>query len=333
MKRFLTLLLMTGVGMLHAEQDPPLTSAEQAAIAAALPKKACAQPQKPRKILIFSRTTTYRHKAGIPALKEAFSKMGEQTGAWEAVISDDLANFESDKLVQFDCVVMNNTTGAPFAEELSTLPKMDPAKKAEIVARDKRLRENLIQYVTNGGGLVAIHAGADTYGPKLGEVACPEYVKMVGAAFAAHPWGASNEAVTVIVDDPKSPLTQGIWKNGEFKVQDEIYMFDESFDRTQLRVLMALDLARSPITIERHKNTKIRSDGDLALVWIKPYGKGRVFYGAFGHRRDIFANPQIMELYLRGIQYACGDLPADTAPLPFVSRPAKTADAPAPAKQ
>lgn len=333
MKKILTLLLIAGVAMLHAEQDPPLKPEEQAAIAAALPQKACVQPQKPRKILIFSRTTTYRHKAGIPALKEAFSKMGAQTGAWEAVVSDDLANFEPDKLAQFDCVVMNNTTGAPFAEELSTLPKMDAARRAEIVARDKRLRENLIRYVADGGGLAAVHAGADTYGPKLGEVACPEYVKMVGAVFAAHPWGAANEAVTVVVDDPNSPLTRGIWPRGEFKVQDEIYMFDEGFDRTQLRVLMGLDLARSPITIERHKNAKIRADGDLALAWIKPYGKGRVFYGAFGHRRDVFANPQIMELYLRGIQYACGDLPAESSPLPFVPRPAKTADAPAPAKK
>lgn len=37
------------------------------------------------------------------------------------------------------------------------------------------------------------------------------------------------------------------------------------------------------------------------------YGKGRVFYCAFGHRTEIWWNPTILRFYLDGIQFAVGD--------------------------
>ncbi len=306
-------------------KDQELTPQHKAYIAGALPDKAYVTPEKPRKILVFSRTTTYRHVAGIPALKEAFMRMGEKTGAWETIVSDDLANFEPEKLREFDCVVMNNTTGAPFAEQLSDIAKMTPEQRAPLVARDKRLRGNLVEYVKNGGGLVAIHAGADAYANSLGDLAGPDYVEMVGAVFHSHPWGGNNDPETFIVEDMCSPLTEGIWPQGEFVLQDEIYMFGSEYDRKNLRVLTGMDVGRSPITVERMKKSYIRPDGDIPVSWVKDFGKGRVFYGSLGHRRESYYIPEVLEHYLRGIQYACGDLKGvDTSFLPFVERTKKT---------
>jgi hypothetical protein len=57
-----------------------------------------------------------------------------------------------------------------------------------------------------------------------------------------------------------------------------------------------------------------RKDGDFALAWVKRHGKGRVFYSAIGHKTEIWWNPQILNFYLDGIQFAMGDLDADTTP-------------------
>jgi hypothetical protein len=57
-----------------------------------------------------------------------------------------------------------------------------------------------------------------------------------------------------------------------------------------------------------------RKDNDFALAWTRAYGKGRVFYSAFGHRTDIWWNRKILQFYLDGIQFAVGDLPADMTP-------------------
>jgi len=57
-----------------------------------------------------------------------------------------------------------------------------------------------------------------------------------------------------------------------------------------------------------------RTDGDFALCWVRQYGKGRVFWSGFGHYEDLYWNPQMLEHYLAGIQFALGDLEADTTP-------------------
>ena len=322
---FILTAILTAALQAAPYKDAELSALQKAYIEGALPDKAYAKPEKTRKILVFSRTTSFRHRAGIPALKYALTRMGDKTGAWQTIVSDDLANFEPDKLKEFDCVVMNNTTGAPFAEELSEVAKMTPEQKAPIVARDKRLRGNLVDYVKNGGGLVVVHGGADAYSDKLGELAGPDYVQMVGAVFHSHPWCADNEPETFIVEDMDSPLTKGIWPHGEFIHQEEVYMFGSQYDRKNLRVLTGMDVGRSPITVERMKNSYIRPDGDIPVSWIKTFGNGRVFYGSLGHRRESYYSLEVLEHYLRGVQYACGDIKdVDVSSLPFVPRTKKT---------
>ena len=77
----------------------PALSAENAPagalekITAALPDKPFAKPEKPRKILVFSKTNGFRH-ASIATGKIALTEMGRKTGAFETVISDDLAGIQ-----------------------------------------------------------------------------------------------------------------------------------------------------------------------------------------------------------------------------------------------
>jgi hypothetical protein len=76
-------------------------------------------------------------------------------------------------------------------------------------------------------------------------------------------------------------------------------------------VLLGLDMTKTP----RNNGIK-RTDNDFAVSWVKNFGRGRVFYCSLGHREDIYWNPQVLRHYLAGIQFAMGDLKADTTPLP-----------------
>jgi hypothetical protein len=57
-----------------------------------------------------------------------------------------------------------------------------------------------------------------------------------------------------------------------------------------------------------------RKDGDFPLAWAKTYGKGRVFYSAFGHERDAWGNPALQKMWLEAIKWALGLTQADITP-------------------
>jgi len=50
------------------------------------------------------------------------------------------------------------------------------------------------------------------------------------------------------------------------------------------------------------------------VAWIKPYGKGRVFYCSPSHFPESYTSPTLLRFLLDGTQYACGDLKCDDSP-------------------
>ena len=111
------------------------------------------------------------------------------------------------------------------------------------------------------------------------------------------------------LDEPLNALCEAFGGRG-FRIADEIYQFKAPYSRKDLRVLLSLDTAGTDMT----KGGISRRDGDFAVSWLSSYGKGRVFYCSLGHRREIFWVPAVLRHYLDGIQFALGDLPADTTP-------------------
>ena len=90
-----------------AEEKIPAGAAEK--IIEALPDKPYAKPEKPRKLLVFSKTNGFRH-ASIATGKLALTEMGRKTGAFETVITEELDEFEADKLKKYDAVCFLSTT-------------------------------------------------------------------------------------------------------------------------------------------------------------------------------------------------------------------------------
>jgi type 1 glutamine amidotransferase len=80
-------------------------------------------------------------------------------------------------------------------------------------------------------------------------------------------------------------------------------------------VLLSIDVDKTDLNQGRGcLKPCVRADNDYALSWIRSYGKGRVFYTSLGHDPIFFASPQLVDFFLRGVQFALGDLDADTTP-------------------
>ena len=251
-------------------------------IESAVPPRATVTPKRPRKLLVFSLCQGYKHSS-IPYGSKAFEIMGKKTGAFDVVVSDDMAMFDADKLNQFDAVLFNNSTRLSF--------------------KDPVLRQSLMDFVKGGKGVVGVHAATDNF------YDWPEAAEMMGGLFDGHPWNA-NETVAVKIDDTAHPLCT-VFKGKGFEIKDEIYQFKVPYSREKLRVLLSLDTSKTNV----NKGSKIkRTDNDFAVSWVRSYGKGRVFYCSLGHNHHIFWNPAVLKHYLDGIQFALGDLSANTTP-------------------
>ncbi len=277
----------------------PPTPEQLARIEAALPAAATAKPKQPRRVLIFDRTEGFVHTS-IPVANTALQRLGERTAAYSADVRDDMAAFDPANLRRYDAIVFNNTTRLRFA---------DPAH-----------RRALLDFVAAGKGVVGLHAATDNF-PDW-----PEGQALIGGLFHNHPWG-SGDTVAVKLDDPAHPLNQAFNRSG-FWIQEEIYQLaPEPYSRDRQRVLLSLDMSRPEN--QRPAKVLIRPDNDFAISWIRPEGRGRVFYTSLGHREDIFFAPEVLEHLLDGIQFALGDLPADAVPSAKLNPPPAPALAPA----
>ncbi|MHC4659933.1 MAG: ThuA domain-containing protein [Planctomycetota bacterium] len=267
-------------------------------IKAAVPAKATAIPKRPRRLLVFSLCKSYVHSS-IPYGKKVIEIMAQKTGTFQPVFTDDISIFEPEKLKQFDAVFLNNNSGELFLpKDMNSLPA-EEQQAANM--RNKKLQKSLRDFVAGGKGLAAIHCAVWCF------YTWPEYANMIGAVWVSHPW---HEKVGIKLDDPRHPLCAAFGGKG-FDITDEIYVFTDPYSRDSVRVLFSLDMSK---TKSKEKFEGQRKDNDYAQSWAKSYGKGRVFYSAFGHDHDIFWNKAVLQHWLDGIQFALGDLPADTTP-------------------
>lgn len=274
-------VLIAGSPCMAASPDvlDPVPEQDVLKIQAALPNQATAKPKSKRKLLVMWLCGGFFHRS-IPWCNEAIERMGEKTGAWETVITNDLAAFNAENLQQFDAVFLNNTC---YLEKDMTAQQ----------------RQALLDFVNGGKGLIGCHGAGDNF------KRWPEGAAMLGGTFNGHPWG-SGSTVKIVVEDPDNPINQA-FQGKDFTIKDEIYQFRDHYSRDRLRVLLALDMYDGQ-TVKGGRHMK-RPDWDYAVSWIREQGKGRIFYCSLGHNNEIFWNPAILQHYLDGIQFALGDLP------------------------
>ena len=285
------MLAVPWLGLVAAEAKASVDSTQRRRIEEALPSKAFVSPRKKRRLLIFELNVGYGGHGSIPTANQAFTLMGEKTGAFETVISKDPSVFKPENLKQFDAVFFNNTVGNLF--------------------EDSGLRQSLLEFVYGGGGLLGVHGTSVAFTRWPGAYEdWPEFGIMLGARGANH--RDSTEHVFIKLDDPAHPVNQP-FGGQDFDYRDEFFRFYEPYSRNRVRVLMSIDTEKTDFTGQPRGNC-IREDNDYALAWVRRYGRGRVFYCTIAHNPYVFWDPKMLQFYLAAAQFALGDLAAPTVP-------------------
>ncbi|HUH19430.1 ThuA domain-containing protein [Albibacterium sp.] len=145
------------------------------------------------KILVFSKTVTFRHSSAISAGQTVIQQLGKENN-FEVEVTEDSQVFNSENLKQFDAVVFLCTTGDVLNDEQ---------------------QEAFENYIQSGGGFVGIHSATDT------EYDWPWYGELIGAYFKNHPRGQQDVLLNII--DANNISTSHLPQ--QWKKTDEIYNF------------------------------------------------------------------------------------------------------------
>ncbi len=229
----LTLTLFLPGATMAMAQNPRRALSEEAKqqVEAALPAQTPATARKSRRLLIYDGNVGYGGHGSIPYANHAFTRMGEKTGAFTTEVSNDPSVFQKEHLTQFDAVCLNNTVGNLFT---------DPV-----------LRQNLLEFVLAGGGLLGIHGTtvAFTDFQDGAKETWPEFGYMLGGRGAAHL--AQDEHVFVKLDEPDHPLNRPFGGQG-FEHVGEFFRVGGPYSRDRVRVLFSIDTAKTELPPRRH---------------------------------------------------------------------------------
>ncbi|HEX5917494.1 MAG TPA: ThuA domain-containing protein, partial [Nocardioides sp.] len=271
-----------------------LAAVPASAAAAAAPevKTAAALAPPTYDVLVFSKTTGFRH-GSIGAGIRAIERLGAQYG-FTVDATEDATQFTTANLAQYEAVVWLSTTS-------------DVLNDTQQAAFE--------DYIQAGGGYVGVHAASDT------EYTWPWYGELVGAYFQSHP--AGTPTATIDVEDRTTPSSCALPERWERT--DEWYNFQSKDDpivngggadysprvNPNINVIASLD---ESTYVENDGNA---TDDDHPIAWYQEFDGGRSFYTGGGHTDASFSEPLFRLHLLGGIQYAAGEAPdACTPPAP-----------------
>jgi type 1 glutamine amidotransferase len=260
-------------------------------IEAGAPKQAIVTPKKKHKVLVTD-IQMYSGHSSIPHGNYLLEVMAKNTGAFDPVFSNDLELLKYPKIKEFDAIWLNNVCG--------------------MVYNDPEVREGILRFVREGGGLGGHHAVT------FANNNWPEFAEMMGGWAGAH----HTEKQVIKVDDTSSPLTK-MFAGAPFEHTDEFYQFPvySPYSREKQHVLLSIDVERSDrATANRFCPECTRPDQDYGLAWIKTYGKGRTYFTPLGHTTIFYTDPRWTQHVLAAMQYILGDLDADATPSAKLAR-------------
>lgn len=153
---------------------------------------------------------------------------------------------------------------------------------------NEEFKRAVLEHVRSGKGLVVVHCALWSY------LDWPEWTEMIGGRVETHDKFTTYE---VVVLDPDHPTMLSL--GNRFTITDEPYLVDQR--DPEATVLIETTEAR------RDTSGQLRPGPD-PQVWVKRYGKGRVFVTTFGHDAASQESDQFMSLLHNGIRWAGGIL-------------------------
>lgn len=267
----------------------------------------------PRRLLFVTQSGGFKHSAvtrkatDLSHCERIMQKLGIESGAFRVDCTQDVEEeFTPELLANYD-VVAFYTTGRMYGEKRLPIPQE---------TLDWFLNTWLAE---EGHGFLGVHAGADTFEDY------EPYWDMLGGSFNGHPWTANTDVV-LKVHSGDHPATKPWGEAGaSIALKDEIYQF-KNWQPEKVRVLMSLDMEKTDLKKPYH----------VPVLWVKPYGAGRVMHMSLGHREDVWEKPAYQESLIGGIKWLLGQEAGDATPNPELSAEQEeiaeqAAKAPAPA--
>lgn len=226
-------------------------------------------------ILVFSKTTGFRHAESIETSKPIFGDIAKKRG-WFLHETEEGGVFNGEQLAKFKVVVFNNTTGR----------LLDETQQAALQA-----------FVENGGTILGIHgAGDDSHH-------WPWYeANLIGAEFSHHPLNPQFQRTAVIRDaGTDTTLAQGL--PAEWNSSDEWYVFFKQPKDAKILFHIQGDkiLPSGNMLWMTDKNFGMGKFHPVA--WQKSVGKGRSFYTSMGHSEEVWGHPEFVRMIENAIEW------------------------------
>jgi putative membrane-bound dehydrogenase-like protein len=143
----------------------------------------------------------------------------------------------------------------------------------------------LLDYVASGKGFIPIHCASYCFRNST------EYVKLVGGQF----WRHTMDSITTQTVQPNHPIMQGL---KSFTGYDETYLHSQL--QSDNNVLAVREIKAD----QRKDRPEAKTE---PYTWTRSYGKGKVFYTAYGHDDRTWSQLGFQELIYNGILWSVSD--------------------------
>jgi type 1 glutamine amidotransferase len=227
-------------------------------------------PADQKAVLIFSKSTGFRHAESIEKGKQTFATLAARN-KWFLYSTEEGGVFNTDQLAKFEAVIFNNSTGRVLNDEQQAA---------------------LEQYVENGGNLIGIHgAGDDSHHWNW-------YLKnLTGVKFSHHPIKPHlQEAEVILVNDGDSMISRNL--AARWKHTDEWYVFFEHPETEGFNILYEIDggsiIPNGNLLWVKDKNFGMGKHHPVA--WYRTVGKGRTFYTSLGHNGSTWLQQPFLQM-------------------------------------
>jgi type 1 glutamine amidotransferase len=114
-------------------------------------------------------------------------------------------------------------------------------------------------------GLLGIHGASCSF------LNSESYLRMLGGKFLVHP---PLDTIQVQITQPQHPVMQGL---GDFAIRDELYLIEPY----------------SPFEVLAHSE---HAGFPRPIVWVKPYGLGRICYLSLGHGAEQLSQSPVQKI-------------------------------------
>ena len=235
-------------------------------VAALLP----AQSPPKIKVLILTGVSNHDWRATTPVLREIL----ERTGRFDVRVNEEGRGNGPETFAPYDVLVLN------YNDWKNSGPWWDD-----------RARQAMLDFVRNGKGLVSYHASNNAFW------GWPEFDRLIGGTWRDTAGHGPYHAYTVNIVDREHPITKGLPES--FAETDELYH--------RLSIEPGIHVLAS--AFDDPKNCYKPNEGcgtgkDEPLIWVQPYGLGRVFQTALGHDVKAMQSPGFQITLQRGTEWA-----------------------------